>query len=80
MTLIKLIWPNKKEKPSNILTKNIINTRMNIDLNGNNPSVRFIESSYKLQNKDKTKNKSNLNRTDAKKSIVIKGKINNKLK
>ena len=70
----------KKEKPSNILTKNIINTRMNIDLNGNNPSVRFIESSYKLQNKDKTKNKSNLNRTDAKKSIVIKGKINNKLK
>ena len=69
---------HKKEKPSNILTKNNINTRMNIDLNGNNPSVRYIESSYKLQNKDSTKNKINLNRTDAKKSIVIKGKINNK--
>ena len=51
---------------------------MNIDLNDNNPSVRHIESGYKIQNKDNTKNKINLNRTDAKKSIVIKGKINNK--
>ena len=68
----------KKEKPSNIITKNIINTRMNIDLNDNNPSVRHIESGYKIQNKDNTKNKINLNRTDAKKSIAIKGKINGK--
>ena len=49
---------------------------MNINLNDNNPSVSHIKSSYKIQNKDNTKNKINLNRTDAKKSIVIKGKIN----
>ena len=68
----------KNEKDLSRLTKNIINSRMNIDLNDNNPSSRQIESSYKIQNKNNIKNKTPINRTDEKKSYISKGKINNK--
>ena len=54
------------EKHSNVLTKNIMNERMNLDLNDYNPSVRHIESSYKLHNKNNTKSKINLNRISKK--------------